>query len=201
MKSLVIACALAAIACRSPSSRYYTLVQPPSESTSPPSDLQLDVLPVDVPAGVDRAEIVVRDGPGEVTPVETRSWIAPLPAEIRRALSDGLTRVLGARDIAGLTPADGSPVVRVKLSVHRFESELGKRAMIEAVSTVRLADGGAPLVCAVRASEAPRAGYDGLAEAHQRALSEIATQVATAVRSMRAGSPHCADDKSRSAAQ
>jgi uncharacterized lipoprotein YmbA len=156
------------------------------------NELQLDVLPVDVPADVDRAEIVVRTSAGEVTPVQTRSWIAPLALEIRRAFSDGLTHALGARDIAGVTPADGVPTFRIKLSVQRFESLIGKRALIEAISTVRNTSGTGPaLVCSHRASEEAGAGYAALAEAHQRALVTIAKQVADSVRSMKAGTGLC----------
>src|SRR5664279_6489014 len=125
---------LAMVACRSAGSSYYTLVPPATDDSSPATnELQLDVLPVDVPADVDRAEIVVRTSAGEVTPVQTRAWIAPLALEIRHAFSDDLTHALGARDIAGLTPADGVPSFRIKLSVQRFESLIGKRAIIEAV--------------------------------------------------------------------
>jgi uncharacterized protein len=185
---------LAVIACRSAGSSYYTLVAPSAGVASPATnELQLDVLPVDVPADVDRAEIVVRTSAGEVTPVQTRSWIAPLALEIRRAFSDGLTHALGARDIAGVTPADGVPTFRIKLSVQRFESLIGKRALIEAISTVRNTSGTGPaLVCSHRASEEAGAGYAALAEAHQRALVTIAKQVADSVRSMKAGTGACA---------
>jgi uncharacterized lipoprotein YmbA len=178
--------------CRSASNRYYTLVAPPSaKQAAATNDLQLDILPVDVPPEVDRAEMVVREGPGELTPVDTRSWIAPLPLEIRRAFSDELSRNLGARDIAGLT-AEGLPTYRIKLVVQRFESVLGKRALIEAITTVRQVPGASPtLVCSHSASEPARAGYAGLAEAHQRALARIAKQVAVSVRSVRDGAAAC----------
>jgi uncharacterized lipoprotein YmbA len=183
---------LAVVACRSAGTSYYTLVPPALDASSPATnELQLDVLPVDVPADVDRAEIVVRTSAGEVTPVQTRSWIAPLALEIRHAFSDDLTHALGARDIAGLTSADGVPTFRIKLSVQRFESLIGKRAMIEAISTIRSGTGPA-LVCSHRASEEAGAGYAALAEAHQRALVTIAKQVADSVRSMRAGTGGCA---------
>lgn len=181
------------IACRSAGTSYYTLVSPSSDAPSAVTDeLQLDVLPVDVPADVDRAEIVVRTSAGEVTPVQTRAWIAPLALELRHAFSDDLTHVLGARDIAGVTPAAGIPTFRIKLAVQRFESLIGKRATIEAVSTIRETSGTAPaLVCSHRASEEAGAGYAALAEAHQRALVTIAKQVADSVRSMRAGTAGC----------
>lgn len=194
MSARLVVVILVATACRSAGTSYYTLVSapvdPPATATN---DLQLDVLPVDVPADVDRAELVVRTGSGEVTPVQTRSWIAPLTREIRHAFSDDLSRALGARDIADLTPAAGIPTFRVKLSVRRFESLLGKRAVIEAVSTVRDTSGDGPaLVCSHHASEDAGAGYAAIAEAHQRALAAIAKQVADSIRAMRQGAGACA---------
>lgn len=194
MKLLIsVGILVGAIGCRSTSSRYYTLVAAPDAvHTVASSQLQLDVLPVDVPPEVDRAEMVVREGPGELTPVDTRSWIAPLPLEIRRAFSDDLSRDLGALDITGMTPATGLPTYRIKLVVRRFESVLGKRAVIDAISTVHEMTGAAPtLVCSHHASEPARTGYDGLAEAHQRALALVAKQVATSVRSFATGTAAC----------
>ncbi len=178
MKALL----LLLVACRSASSSYYTLVSAPTEPAAASNALQVDILPVDVPADVDRAEIVVRTSAGEVTPVHTRAWIAPLSLELRRAFSDDLTRELGARDIEGITPAAGIPTFRVKLSVRRFESLLDKQAVIEAVSTVHdLSTTTAPLVCSHRASVPAGAGYAKLAEAHQQALATIAKQVAASI--------------------
>ena len=64
--------------------------------------------------------------------------------------------------------------------------------MIDAISTVRVSEGAAPaLVCSHHASEPAKAGYDGIAEAHQRALASIAKQIATSVRSVRDGAGAC----------
>ena len=193
MKLLVpVVVLVAAVSCRSAGARYYTLIAAPdAEPAVATNEIQLDVLPVEVPPEVDRAEIVVREGPGELTPVDTRSWIAPLPLEIRRAFSDDLTRDLGARDITGVT-AVGLPTYRIKLVVQRFESLLGKRAVIDAISTVHEMTGDSPaLVCSHHASEPAGAGYDGLAQAHQKALAKIAKQVADSVRSFRSGATAC----------
>ncbi|HEY4242932.1 MAG TPA: PqiC family protein [Kofleriaceae bacterium] len=176
-------------ACRSAPSKYYTLVAPPGDPPAAAAELQIDVLPVDVPAGVDRAQIVVRRSGGEVTPVETRAWIAPLPLELRHALADDLVHALGARDVTGLTPKPGLPVYRIKLAVARFESELGKRALVDATWTVRTADSsGPPLTCTTRATERAASGWSALAEAHQRALAKIAAQIAAATRALATGS-------------
>ncbi|HEY3805318.1 MAG TPA: PqiC family protein [Kofleriaceae bacterium] len=182
------------IGCRSAPSTYYTLVSSAPEQRAAVSDaLQLEVLPVDVPPDVDRAEIVVRQGADHVTPVETRLWISPLKLEIRRAFSDDLTHELGVRDVANVTAQQGIPTYRVKLSVQRFESVLDDHALIEAISTVREAGGSTPvLVCSHRARQPASRGYDALAEAHQLALAAIAKQVAADVKSVSAAAPACA---------
>ena len=191
MKSLALTLLL--VACRSANSEYYTLVSPPRERPAPVTEtFQLDVLPVDVPPEVDRAEIVVREGRGKLTPVETRSWISPLARELRHALSDDLTSALRVRDIAGATPVAGIPTYRIKLVVQRFDSSLGTRASIEAISTIRDAGSQAPaVVCSHRASEQAGAGYEQLAEAHQRAVAAIAAQVAATIRGIQAGTAAC----------
>lgn len=193
MRSAVTLALFTVLACRSAGTSYYTLVAPPADTRPPAAnELQLDVLPIDVPPEVDRAEIVVREGRGRLTPVDTRLWISPLPRELRRALSNELTAELGVRDIAGTSPAEGLAIYRVKVSVQRFESELGRRALVEAISTIREAAGTKPaLVCSHHVSEVARRGYDGIAEAHQRALATIAKQIATAVRSVAAGAGAC----------
>lgn len=190
---IAVAAAFALAACRSAGSEYYTLIAPPAEHAPPVTEaFQLDVLPVDVPPEVDRAEIVVREGPGKLTPVETRSWIAPLPRELRHAFSDDLGRALGARDIAGASPVAGIPTYRVKIVVQRFDSSLGARASIEAISTIRdAATDAAAVVCSHRASEPAAAGYEQLAEAHQRAIATIAGQIAATIRGLQAGKPGC----------
>lgn len=195
MKLLVISLLVTGVlGCRSANTEYYTLLSPPRERSAVATEaFQLDILPIDVPPEVDRDEIVVREGPGKLTPVQTRSWVSPLARELRHALSDDLTHALGARDVAGATPMAGIPTYRIKVVVQRFDSSLETRASIEAISTIRDANAGAPaLVCSHRASEAGGGpGYERLVEAHQRAVAAIAAQIATAIRGLQAGSATC----------
>jgi hypothetical protein len=46
-------------------------------------------------------------------------------------------------------------------------------------------------VCSHRASEGAGAGYEQLAEAHQRAVAAIAAQIAATIRSLQAGTAAC----------
>jgi hypothetical protein len=168
------------VACRSDASHYYTL-SAPGAAASASAELQIDVLPVSVPADVDRSQIVLTTGAGEVTPTDSHTWIAPLANEVQHALSEDLSRALGAHDVEGLTAAANLPTWRIKLVVRRFESVLHEHATIEAMWTVRTSDG-APLTCASQATEPAAGDFAAIAVAHQKALAKIAAEIATAVR-------------------
>lgn len=184
---------LALFGCRSPATHFYTLVPPSPIASAAPSSptLQLEILPVDVPADVDRAELVVRRSATEVAAVDGRSWIAPLPQEIHRALADALVRALHARDLGDAAGDPALPTYRVKLVVKRFESALGDAAAIDATWTVRGPKSPAPLACEAAAREAtPARDYEALVTAHQHALAQLADDVAATVRAVEADPAH-----------
>ena len=109
MKSTVARCAPLLIATilagcgASPPARYYTL-QPPGATQAvqagvAPAPFMIEILPVNVPAQADQPQLMVRTGDGTVAPLYSERWSAPLPDEFRAALSDTLTRELGAPDV------------------------------------------------------------------------------------------------------
>jgi hypothetical protein len=176
MKSAVLI-AMLTCACRSAAPHYYTLVPPAVETKPVSATLAVEVEPVEVPADVDRAEIVVRRGAGEVTTADSRAWIAPLPLEIKRAIESDLGQTIEVRE--------GAPY-RVRVTVRRFESTLGVSAMIDAAWTIHAKDRN--LTCSQRATEPARvADYETLVLAHQKALGSIAGAIATSVRAVANG--------------
>src|SRR5262245_48632933 len=114
---LSAAATLVVLACSSaPPPQFYTLVRPWAEAKGESTAaFQLEVLQVDVPAQVDVPQLVVREGEGNLVPVDTRRWIAPLNTELRSALSQELSHTLGARDVNGLWRPPGVPTFRVKM--------------------------------------------------------------------------------------
>jgi hypothetical protein len=191
VRTIFAAALIAATAgCSSTPTQFYTLLPVPGGATpkSSAAPFEIDVLSVDVPAQVDRPQIVVREGAGQMVPVETRQWIAPLADEVRGALAGDLSRTLGARDIDGMQPTPGMPIYRIKLKIGRFESALGAYARLEALWTVQR-DGEAKqaITCSSALSETVAPGYAALAEGHQRAAAAIAQQIAQAVRAMADG--------------
>ena len=198
------AVAMALAGCASAPMHYYTLMAPAAESADEPmppaaesagastaaadqgaAGLPFELLPVSVPAQVDVPQLVVREGGQGVAMLEGRRWIAPLGSELRGALSADLARQLHSQDVSGL-PGNQQPLLRIKLELHRFDSQLGGYALIEAgwsVHVLHAAHGGT-LACSSRVREAVGPGYDALVQGHQRALAQLAAQIAGAARAL-----------------
>ncbi|GAB7526079.1 PqiC family protein [Paraburkholderia sp. 2C] len=186
-----VLCALALAACSSPSSRFYTLstgdASPAGAAAAVANPAFLiEVTPVDVPPQVAKNQFVVQSSNNQVSVLEQERW-ASLPGdEIRRALSNALTRQLGTIDVFGTPYPDRVPVYRVKVNVQRFESWPGSHALIDAVWSVRAVRTQALLTCRTVASVPVAGGYDALAVGHQRAVQQISDEIANAVRTLAA---------------
>jgi uncharacterized lipoprotein YmbA len=195
---------LSLAACASAPLHYYTLIAPSgsmapagasagaSGSNRPP--LPFELLPVSVPAQVDQPQLVVREGGQGVALLNGERWIAPLGDEVRGALSADLARELRSQDVSGL-PANDKPLLRIKLDLRRFDSQPGSYALIEGNWSVRLLHGGGhdggghadALACSSRISETVGNGYDALVQGHQRAIEQLAGQIAAAAYSLESG--------------
>ncbi|PTU30085.1 PqiC family protein [Stenotrophobium rhamnosiphilum] len=189
LRSLVTLLALSASACATPQSvtSYYTLMPDNSAAaTATDSSYQIEVMKVDVPMQVDVPQIVVRTGAGELVPVDSRRWIAPLSNELHGALSWNLTRTLGVRDVAGFGRNNSTPIYRVNLRIQRFDSAPGAYARIDALWSVRLSNNdAAPAVCSSSANISVGAGYASLAQGHQKAIAQISEEIAASIRTAR----------------
>ena len=149
------------------------------------------IAPVSVPEGVDRPQMVVRAGINRVELSELHRWAEPLKSEIPRVLAVHLRRALGTARIA---TADQSASLdadyRIAVDVQRFESILGERVTIEALWSVRAAQGRRARSGRSFVSEPARgADHEALAAAHGRALARMAGELAGAIRSLRSTGP------------
>ena len=182
--AISFACSLALAACgAAPAARYHTLIAAESARPAvPAAPFLIDLQPVGIPAQVDRLELVVRPGAGGIAILEGERWVAPLPDEMRGALSAELTRRLGAQDLAGLARPAGRALLRIKVEIRRFDSLPGQYALIEADWSLGLADdpSAARLLCHSLLREPAGADYASLVSGHQRAIAALAAQIAQA---------------------
>ncbi len=150
--------------------------------------LPFELLPVSIPAQVDQPQLVVREGGQGVALLNGERWIAPLGDEVRGALSADLARELHSEDVSGL-PGNDKPVLLIKLDLRRFDSQPGSYALIEGTWSVRVLHGGhgGTPACSSRISETVGPGYDALVQGHQRAIEQLAGQIAAVAYSLGAG--------------
>ncbi|MBV7485784.1 membrane integrity-associated transporter subunit PqiC [Bordetella sp. BOR01] len=174
----------------SPPAHFYTLQTAP-QAVSPEASragFQIEVVPVSVPMQADQPQIMLREheGDGALAPLYSHRWSAPLSDEIGAAMSDVLTRTLGALDVQTLRPADSTPVWRVQVDVQRFDMVAGGPARLDATWRVRPINlkGARTLICRA-AVQMPADGQDipALVQAQQRAVALMAQTIASAIQS------------------
>ena len=178
------------VACTSAPVRYYTLT-PTADETLPASQstLAIHVRVVHIPPQLNRAELMVRTGPAEVTLLENERWASPVNDEIKDALRLELQRRLGR--------ATGLRVPFTKLTldidVQHLEAELGRYALLEATWSATLSGTGPPsngaraATCTFQADEKVHAGYAGLVEGYQRDIAALADAIVAVLTSPASG--------------
>lgn len=174
--------------CASAPMHYYTLLPAPAEPSAAATALPFEVLTVNVPAQVDRPQLVVRQDGQSVALLEGERWIAPLADEVRGALAADLARTLPGHDVGGMVAAD-QPLLQVSLDVRRFDSQPGSYALIDGAWRVRWRHDGklATHACTSSIRETVGPGYDALVQGHQRALGKLAEQITTVARALESG--------------
>jgi uncharacterized lipoprotein YmbA len=182
---LALACATMAVGgCgRSPGSRFYTLTPTASPGGAPPAAVTVAVGPVSIPAFVDRPQLVLQVESNQVFIDEFNRWAAPLGDAIARTVAGNLSVLLGTPRVVAGPLANFDPEYRVAIDVLRFESTPGQGVFVDAVWVVRAALGGAT-TSGLTAAHEPTVGndFDALAAAHSRALTDLSTDIAAAIR-------------------
>jgi uncharacterized protein len=178
------------VACTSAPVRYYTLTPTP-DKTLPALEtiLAIDVQVVHTPPQLNRAELMVRAGPTEVTLLENERWASPVNDEIKDALRLELQRRLGR--MTGLRPAFTR--LTLDIDVQHLEAELGQYALLEASwsatlsATGQRADGARATTCTFQADEKIHTGYAGMVEGYQREIAAFADAIVAVLMSPASG--------------
>ncbi|MBB6245053.1 PqiC family protein [Rhodanobacter sp. A1T4] len=182
IRHCVIVLTFGLTACASAPVHYYTLLEPVTTTSPalPPASFLIDVLPIGVPAQLDQPQWVARQGDSGIAVLDGERWAAPLSDELRAALSAQLVQRLGTLDIAGLPQPINTPVLRIKLQVHRFDAWPGQTVQLDADWSLGYADdvNHVHLICRGQFNETAPGGYPELARAEQRAVGKLAIQIA-----------------------
>ncbi|QYX54290.1 PqiC family protein [Pseudomonas sp. S07E 245] len=168
---LLVTLALMA-ACRSEPIQFHTLM--PTQVSRSPAGSEIAIESVSVPAQVDRAQIVVRQGASGLAILETQWWGASLADELRSALAEQLS--------SGVPGQQRS----VRIIVQRFDSVPGQYALLDTKWRLRVA-AGASLDCRSVVQSPAGASIDAVVTAHQRNLMRLASLINQTARNPQAG--------------
>ena len=168
--------------------RFHTLMPAPAATARPPTPAGLlvwEVLPVAVPASVDRPQWVVQTADGSLAVLEQERWIALLGDEIRAAVTDRLTQVVGASALS----AEPRKRWRIRIDVQRFNSVPGREARLEATWALSTdAEPVAALRCHGEFVQPLAAnGYPALTQGHQQAVAALADAIGGKLKALAAG--------------
>jgi uncharacterized protein len=182
----LIALALMAACSGSPKPSFYTLSPDAMlERGSVTTPVRVSVGPVSVPELVDRPQIVTRREPNEVWINEFARWGAPLKENIARTLAADLSRVLGADQVSVYPQGADAKPYQVRVDVMRFDSTPGDSVSLDALWSIRAADGAARFDGHSDLRETVAGpGFDAIAAAHSRALAKMSQQIAAAISRM-----------------
>lgn len=190
--ALLVACGAVLGGCASPDPRYHTLAQDASVAATPGAvtpgqePVWIEVAPVRVPEGLNRTQVVVTDR-GGLQLLDLERWTAPLPDEMRDALSQRLQLMLGAVDTYQQGLSDVAPVFRITTDVVRLEAVLGQRASATLQWTVRRLPDGKVVAGRTVADLGAPADVEGVVAAYRQAVAAVASDIAGGVRT--AGRP------------
>jgi uncharacterized protein len=107
----------------SPPTRFYILneIAPTAQPPTGSNPIAVRVEPVAVAPEVDRPELVTRSGPNRVHVTGLERWAAPLPAQIRRVISDDLSARLPPGLVANPDePATSEPRRSLTIAIEEF---------------------------------------------------------------------------------
>jgi len=184
---LILAVSVTFAGCAStPPSQYYTLSGAQSKSErAPQAAFAIHLSTVQVPQQVDRPQIVLsREGSAEVTLLNDSQWAAPLPAEIRNALSNQLSQRLGALEVEPRAAPKDLPIWMLSLTVNRFDSIYERVSILDVTWRQAPRNGarGSNAICSATIEVPVGSGVESLVAGHQQALTVLADLMASKLR-------------------
>jgi uncharacterized lipoprotein YmbA len=187
----LLVCALLFSACtgKSPKADFYSLG---AIHTSGPADalsreITVAVGPVSIPAELDRKQIVTRDAGNRVKLAELHRWAGPLQDNITFVLAANLAALLKTERVAPYNRENLFPFTHhVVFSVNRFDGWPTGEVLLDVTWSIKKSGVSDPLIVQRSEIREPVAtpNYAGLVAAQSKALAEISSRIADAIKQL-----------------
>lgn len=186
--SITLTAALLAGCSRSPRVMFYTLDISGTAESTPFMGESVSIGPVTLPDLLDRAQLVVRTSANNVAILESHRWAESLKSEIPRVIAGNLSGMIKPARVATWQQNSGLDArYRILIDIQRLELTEGKGVVLEALWTIRTADG---VVVKSGRSEVNQtvatSGYAALVAAQSQSLTAVSRDLAVALRAVAA---------------
>ncbi|UCD56919.1 MAG: membrane integrity-associated transporter subunit PqiC [Candidatus Hydrogenedentota bacterium] len=196
--SAVLLLVLAGCASTEPS-RYYTLGPLPElateeQTTSARQSLAIGLGPIELPAYLDRPQIVTRTGANQLKIAEFDRWAEPLEQNFARVLAENLSTLLSTDRVFTYPWKRSTPIrYKVTIDVIRFDGQPGGSVTLVARWTISGMDEQEELSQRKSSISVPADGddYNVLVSAKSRALAHLSSEIAATIEAV---SQHQPDD-------
>ncbi len=175
---------------KSPKADFYVLTAIPasaSAATALSGEMAIAVGPVSLPAELDRKQIVTRNAGNRLKIAELHRWAGPLQDNITSALTTNLTALLGTDRVAPYNRESLFPFTHhVVISINRFDGHLESEVLLDITWSIKKTGVSEPLLIERTKIREPVAtpDYTGLVAAQSKALAEISTRIADAIKQL-----------------
>jgi uncharacterized lipoprotein YmbA len=192
---LVMLAALMPAGCRSsaPPVEFYTLnpisgMQKKTNTAATDQKLAIGVGPVEIPAILDRPQIVTRSGPNRLKIDEFHRWAGPLDEDFARVVAENIS-ILMPTDQVAVYPWDAgfNPRYQVAMDVLYFEGRWGKELRLEVFWRVSDPKNQGKLIEKKSVIKEPlqAKNYDALVAAKSQALVTLCTEIVENIRNLK----------------
>ncbi len=182
---LMLCAAISGCVGKSAPTRFYVLSAPPAAENATlqgtdAAPLSLGVGPVELPAYLERSQIVTREGDTRLLVADFDQWAEDPRDALPRVLAENLALLVHAEPLVTAPwPTGVHPKYSLSLQIQRFDGELGKRAELRAAWSILDADGTLLRWRATRHEATPaNASHAAFVQALGQCLTALATNVA-----------------------
>lgn len=165
-------------------SRYYVLnAMAPLDSAMPAEGRTLSVMPVNLPAYLNRLDVVSRDTENRLDLAAADRWAEPLDINLTRVITEDLAHLLQNDGYvvvpSGLSEAD----LRLEVQILRFERSAEGNAVLVALWQIRDAESGEQVELRRASFQRPVAGddFEAVIAAMNGLTHELSFQIANAL--------------------
>ena len=174
---------------KSPKADFYALGTTPASGpvAALSTEIALAVGPVTIPAELDRKQIVTRDAGNRVKVAELSRWSAPLQDSITAVLTANLATLLGTDRVAPHSRESLFPFTHhIAVNINRFDGHPEGSVLLDATWSIKQNGVPNPLVLERSQIREPVAtpDYNGMVAAQSKALAELGTLIAAALREL-----------------